>query len=388
MTYQITDSAALAGTRRTADGYLVADVRIARIGIQIYRGSEVGLMDRDTVRVYRPASSVFDKAAMQSMAHRPVTVDHPAQMVTADTWKDVSVGQTGEDVVRDGDHVRVPMVVMDAAAIQQIEAGKRELSVGYTCDLAFEPGTTPDGEAYDAIQKDIRGNHLAIVQAGRAGSKARIGDAADSWGDAPLNPRKEPDMADQAIKTRTVLVDGLQVETTDAGAQAIDKLQTAIADKATAMTDAAKAHDAAIAAKDAEIAKKDAEIDDLKGKVLDDAALDKRVQDRADLIGKATMIAKDVKTAGLTDAAIRKAAVVAKLGDKAIEGKSDAYIDARFDILLEDAAKGADPFKVAVSGAPAQVMNLGDHQAQREAFYAKQAAELQDAWKGDKAKEA
>lgn len=150
---------------------------------------------------------------------------------------------------------------------------------------------------------------------------------------------------------RKMLVDGLQVETTDAGAAAIEKL---LGDKKaleTRLDDAEKAHQAALAAKDAELAKKDAELDAIKAKVLSDADLDKRVQERADLIAVANVIAKDVKTEGLTDAAIRKAVVAAKLGDAAISGKADAYIDARFDILAEDAKKeaGADPFARVVS---------------------------------------
>ncbi len=53
-----------------------------------------------------------------------------------------------------------------------------------------------------------------------------------------------------------------------------------------------------------------------------------------------------MKTEGLADAEIRKAVVAAKLGDAAIAGKPEAYIDARFDILVEDAKKaaGSDPF--------------------------------------------
>lgn len=147
---------------------------------------------------------------------------------------------------------------------------------------------------------------------------------------------------------RTVVVDGLSVSTTDQGAQAIDKLQKDKAALETRLADAEKKHVEALKAKDAEIAKKDAEIDDLKGKVLDAAALDKMVQARADLISTAKAIAADVKTDGLTDAEIRKAVVVAKLGDASVKDKSDAYIDARFDILAEDAAKSTDPLRSAL----------------------------------------
>ena len=96
---------------------------------------------------------------------------------------------------------------------------------------------------------------------------------------------------------------------------------------------------------DAMIGKLQAEIDDLKGKAMNDAAIDKRVQDRAELIGKAKVIAKDLATAGLSDADIRKATVAAKLGDAAIKDKSDAYIDARFDILAEDSVTTTDSLR-------------------------------------------
>lgn len=332
------DAAPIAGTRRTADGYLVADVRTARTGIQDYAGYEVGKPDMQVVRVYRPADQVFAKHSLGSYAHRPVTNDHPDEAVSAENWRDLAVGQIGDEVARDGEFVRVPLIVMDAAAIKVIEDGKRELSAGYVCDLAFETGTTPDGQTYDAVQRNIKINHVAIVDRGRAGSQARIGDGAISWGARPVTlPTADTKGSPMADNLRKVLVDGLQVETTDAGAQAIEKLMKDLATSAARFTDAEKAHADAIKAKDAELAKKDAEIDSLKAKVLDGAALDAAVQARGDLIAKAKAIAPDVKTDGQSDAAIRKAVVVAKLGD-VMKDKADAYIDARFDILAEDAA--------------------------------------------------
>lgn len=339
---QFVDAAPIAGTRRTADGYLVAEVRTARTGIQDYAGHEVGKPDMAIVKVYRPADQVFSKDSMGSYAHKPITNDHPDQAVSAENWKDLAVGSIGDEIARDGDFVRIPLVVMDAAAIKLVEDGKRELSAGYTCDLAWETGTTPQGEKYDAIQKDIRINHVAIVQSGRAGSKARIGDGAFSWGVSPVSDHTPPKEKEMTLKT--VTVDGIPVEVTDQGATVIATLQQRLADAANKMSTADAAHVAAIAAKDTELAKKDAELDALKAKVLDDKALDAKVQARADLISVAKAIAKDVKTEGLSDADIRKAVVVAKLGDAAIAGKPEAYIDARFDILADDAKKNADPF--------------------------------------------
>lgn len=331
------DTVTLGDARTTADGYLVTDARIARTGVQVYSGREVGRPDLDQVRVYRPEAEVFARDALASFAHRPVTNDHPAEAVSAKNWKRHSVGMTGDEVARDGAFVRVPMVLMDAAAIAAVQGGKRELSCGYTCDLKFEAGTSPDGETYDAVQSSIRANHLAIVSAGRAGPECRIGDEAEQ--EAPMT-------------LKTVTVDGIPIEVTDQGATVIATLQKRLADAAAASATANTDHAKALAAKDADLAKKDAEIDGLKAKVVDGAALDKLVADRAALVTVAKAIAKDVKTDGLTDADIRKAVVTAKLGDAAVKDKPAAYIDARFDILAEDAAKAAntDPVRDAISG--------------------------------------
>jgi hypothetical protein len=352
---QFTDAVTVSGTRRTADGYLIAEAKSVRTGIQLYSGDEVGKPEMPIVRVYRPAEQVFADASLQSFIHAPVTMNHPDEAVTAANWKDLAIGEVSTAAKKDGEWVHLPLILKDAKAIAEVEEGKRELSAGYTCELVWGDGVTPDGQQFDATQTNIKINHLAVVTRARAGSQARIGDGA-SWGASPFTQTADERKGPMADTLRKMLVDGLQVETTDAGAAAIEKL---LGDKKALenrLDDAEKAHQAALAAKDAELAKKDAAIDAEKAKVLSDADIDKRVQARADLITVAKSIAKDVKTEGLSDAAIRKAVVVAKFGDAAIAGKPDAYVDARFDLLVEDAAKGAaDPFAAVVKDGFKQI---------------------------------
>ena len=81
--------------------------------------------------------------------------------------------------------------------------------------------------------------------------------------------------------------------------------------------------------------------------------MDAAVAKRADLLGKAKAIAPQVKLDGLSDAAIRKAVVVSKLGD-AMADKPEAYIDARFDILAEDAAGQVQFAAALTTAAPVQ----------------------------------
>ena len=137
---QFTDSVSIGAPRITRDGYMVVDAAIARTGIQLYRGDEMGRPDLDVVRVYRAPEEVFSHDAMGSFAHRPVTDDHPAELVSAGNWKRHTVGMTGDSVARDGDHIRVPFTLMDKAAIDTVQAGKRELSCGYTCTIDWRPG--------------------------------------------------------------------------------------------------------------------------------------------------------------------------------------------------------------------------------------------------------
>ena len=244
MTVQLADSLPLMNARLASDGSLVAEVRAARAGLYTYRGAEIGRPDLDTVRVYRPETEAFSKATLDSLSSLTVTNDHPPEgVVTPRNWKRVAVGWTGEDVIRDGGFVRVPLILKDEDTITQCSAGKRELSFGYLCDFDFTPGTTKDGEQYDAVQKDLRGNHLAIVARGRAGREC----ALDDNGERPM-------------ATRMITVDGpggskLPVEVTDAAATVIDGLQRHTATLTTDNIRLIADHKTAMDAKDLEVSK-------------------------------------------------------------------------------------------------------------------------------------
>nr|WP_313974105.1 DUF2213 domain-containing protein [uncultured Psychrobacter sp.] len=361
---KFTDRAQIGGMKETQDGYLVGQLRCARTGLQQYLGSELGLPTNDVISVYRPESEVFSRESLASYANKPISDDHPPEFVTSDNWSKYGKGDIGSDVVRDGEFVSVSYKIMDGDTIAKVKAGKAEVSMGYMAEIDFQDGVTPDGEPYQAIQKNIRINHLAIVDRGRAGPECRISDS--NWGTSPITKV----LGDNQVTLKTLIVDGLTVETTEQGLAAVNKIADAKNEAVKALNDAKVAHDAAIATKDAELAKKDAEIDALKAAKLSDAEIDAKVQARSDLLTKAKSVA-DTDFTGLSDADIKKAAVVAKLGDAAIEGKTEAYIDARFDILVESADK-ADPFAKAMSDKQTTVTDNG--QAEYE-------ENLRNAWK-------
>ncbi|MFN3833399.1 MAG: DUF2213 domain-containing protein [Allorhizobium sp.] len=374
---QFVDAAKIAGTRLTSDGYLVAEVRTARTGIQDYAGYEVGKAVMPVVKVYRPPEQVFSKDSLGSYAHKPITNDHPSEAVTADNWRSLAVGQIGDEIARDGDYVRIPLVLMDADTIKQVQDGKRELSAGYVCSLDWTAGKTPEGEAYDAIQKDIRINHVAIVDRGRAGSQARIGDGA-KWGIAPISDAIQKEVKPMTLKT--VTVDGIPVEVTDQGAVVISTLQTRLSAADKKLSDAEAAHKAALTAKDEEIGTLKADLKKAQDAALKPEDVDRLVADRAALVETIKAIDSKIEIKG-SDAELRRAAVKSRLGDEMVKDASDAEVSGMFKAIAKD-MKQADPFRDAMKGGVKQPVN--DRQAASDA-YAGYVENLRNGWNAEAA---
>jgi hypothetical protein len=344
---QLHDTLTLDAPKTIRDGYMAVRAKAARAGVYDYASSEVGgtahgFKDTDTIKVYRDAEEVFKPASVASFIARPVTSDHPQQSVTIDNWKQHASG-TIMGALRDGDYMAFDLMIMDAAAIKDIQAGKRELSNGYSCELVWGDGVAPDGTAYNARQTNIIGNHVAIVDKGRAGDACRIGDSGGklfALCDANPNAIKVGD-----IKMKITL-DGLSVTLTDAAeVQAAFDAKAAIivakdAELATAKTESVKLA--------AETVTKDAEIVALKAQVADNAITPAKLRDAAkayaDVTGKAKALGVATTDAMDTDA-VMKAVVDAKMPGKEYTADQVALA---FEILTKD-AKASDGNIVALT---------------------------------------
>jgi hypothetical protein len=329
-------------TKRTADGYLLASPKVARTGIQEYLGSELGRPDLAIVKVYRPEKEVFSRDALHSFAHRPVTIDHPPVMVDASNWKKYGVGTIGDEVVRDGEFVRVPLMLMDQNAIAQVEGGKGELSMGYTADLIFEAGVTDSGEKYDAYQANIRGNHLAIVDKARGGSELRVIDS---------NYRSIPNSqtGDNSVITKKIIVDGVTVEIPDTAAQLIEKSLNDAATKVTTLQTVVSDLQGKEATLATQVATKDGEIATLKAQLADaknPAAIDAAVKARAAVVDAAKKILPAVVVDAKSDVEIKRQVVDSKMGEVS-KAWNDEQIAASF-LALTMVAPVADPYASAV----------------------------------------
>ena len=359
------DRASVGQVKETKEGYLVSTSRVARTGVQEYYAKELGdiAADRDpnsVVRVYRHPDQVFHKDSLASITRLPVTIEHPKEDVTAENWARLSVGDIGDAYATEPEWIVVNPMLKDAAAVKAARTTHPELSMGYSANIV----KARDGLDADFEVSDIRYNHIALVPKARAGDMARIG---DSWGASPVEiDDSKPSKGGRMPDLKTVVLGDQAVQVALADAQAIEQFKAATAKQ---LSDAAAKHDAAIAAKDADMAKMQAQLDDANTKILSDADLDKRVAERAELVSVAAKISPDVKTSGMSDSAIRKAVVVAKLGDAAIAGKSDAYVDARFDILADSAKTETNPVQVALSKGV--TVNVGDAASAEAAALAK-----------------
>lgn len=161
----------------TGEGFLICkNVPIARIGSQDYAGHELGLTGQDANQIYRAVRTpeeVFSEAAMASFEGKPVTNDHPPDLIGPD---DVSMYEKGHaQNVRKGSGRWDGFLIADLHIhsrdlIEAIKAGKREISCGYECEY------DDNGDGTFA-QRNIRGNHIAVVDKGRAGKMAAILDS-------------------------------------------------------------------------------------------------------------------------------------------------------------------------------------------------------------------
>jgi hypothetical protein len=179
MLLRVHDAIAFDGSsrERTSEGFLRAKAVVARVGVQSYLPRELGMDGTKPIRLYRPADEVFAADAIASVEDKPVTDNHPREDVTASNWKDLAKGHVRNAVARTQDGLLSARVtVSDAALIRAIDSGKDALSCGYDFTFDGTPGVTPDGQPYDAIMRQIRVNHVAVVDKARGGPSCRIAD--------------------------------------------------------------------------------------------------------------------------------------------------------------------------------------------------------------------
>lgn len=212
------DLAELRSAERTDKGFLRVQGRISRPGVFHYM-----LEDGRRLTVLRPPDEVFSLDSLRTFELAPITIEHPTRngrgvLLTPETAKEFSVGSVASPQ-RMGNHVVADMMITDAKAIALVESGKRKLSAGYSADLWIQSGTFVDDDGkrteFNAVQRNIRGNHVAITD------KPRMGPTTEIQFDGGVY-----DGEAESMKTKKIKIRGIEVELDEKIADAIEAAES------------------------------------------------------------------------------------------------------------------------------------------------------------------
>lgn len=354
---------------RTNEGFLKGRAIVTSIGVFTYKRAD-GTVQREL----RLPEEVFSLKTLNSMKLKPVTLNHPTELVTSDNADKLQVGSLGDnpswtkewehrnwEEVTDGINCAIDMIITRKDAIDAILNGKQALSMGYTCDLEIaEPGATWCGIEYDFIQRNIRYNHCAIVDSARAGDNAKIELRADS-DDAVLE--------DIVIKTdggetmlKKINLDGIDYEAEESVIKALNaekaradkaendacetkkSLDKKVADFEKKVTEFEKRISELEAEKDTAKEKADSaerELEELKKTSMDSKKMDEMVNAKIDLLHNAEKAGVEVKS-DMADSDIKKAVIAKVFPNAKFDGKDEVYVQARYDATIEILAERAD----------------------------------------------
>lgn len=298
---------------KTDEGFIKDTPIIGRTGLLKY------VRPDGTIRTeYRPPEEAFAEDSLKSIEGKPITLGHHGLVTSSNAKQIKPVGTVLSTAKQDGDNIRADVVIYN------LDGNERELSCGYSLDLDETPGTTPNGEHYDAVQRNIRYNHLAIVRKGRAGN-------------ARLNFDGEQVIeGDNMEKLR--LDTGIEY---DVPAEVKVAFDAAEKEKEVLK----KAKDKAEAERDAAVADKDKAVKDLENAKKDGVGSDKfneEVKKRVDLLNTAKKAGVE-KADEMDEKGIKCAVIKSVRGDSVdLDDKSMDYINAAFDLCKDDAIKRQD----------------------------------------------
>lgn len=313
------DNVAFKATK-TNEGFIRDTPIVGRTGILVYRNA-----DGTERREYRPPEEAFNADSLASLMGKPITIGHKAMVNAGNAAQVAPVGSVLSAGRQDGNAIRADIVIYN------LDTSARELSCGYSLNLDETPGTTPEGEHYDAVQRDIVYNHIAIVPQGRAGI-ARL----NMDGSQIIDDLEEKEANEMAELTKVRLDSGIEYDCAQEVKVEIEKMRKDSAeaqkeqDKLQAKYDALEAE----LKKEQEGRKADAE--------AHKANFDEAVKARVELL-KVAEAHKVANADSMTDTEIKTAVIKAVRGDSInLEGKSADYIEAAFDMAKADVKQHED----------------------------------------------
>lgn len=166
----------------TSEGFLLCkNVPLTHTGALRYAPGEHPFGDNvGEIIIRRSPEELFSEITMASFEGKDVTVQHPEEFVSPENYQDLTHGvlvnlRKGEKKIEvEGEEVEVllgDLLIKSAEAIELVQSGEREVSLGYEAEWELEDGKT------EGTHAKIKGNHCAIVSSGRAGTHCAITDS-------------------------------------------------------------------------------------------------------------------------------------------------------------------------------------------------------------------
>jgi len=331
------------------NGYLSLLATITRTGVFTYQYmNELGEMV--TVKQLRHPDDVFEPGSLQSLMGIPLTNEHPHEFLEPENSANKVVGMASDrpkEITLDGNpekFLRQQVTIFDPDTIEDVLSGhKRELSLGHTLDHDATPGVW-NGEHYDVRQKNIRYNHLSVVKKARGGPLCKFNlDSEEINVDGfctddvlNFNTIKGEDMifnkdgkeykVEDDIHALLTALETEKKEAVDAVSKELTELKANF-DALQAKVDLGEKSKATDAAKE-----------EFRKAV---AARVKLEREASDLLGSESMD-------GFSDREIKER-VIAKSSKVSLDGKSDAYVDAAFDLIVENGVSDTNFGKTVAS---------------------------------------
>jgi len=342
--------------KKLSNGFLKVKASVTRTGVFKYV-----FPDGTERHELRLPEEVFKEDSLDSLSLSPLTLNHPETLVTSENAKSFTVGSVGTDINKDSNKIIATLMITDKAAVDAVEKGShRELSCGYECELDFKAGEY-EGQRYDAIQRGIVYNHVALVPIGRAGKDIRIHmDSKDSGVmDENKNNLKE------IVGMVKIKLNDIELETTEQVKQAVDSTITRMdAENAVQKAEITKLT-ATIEAQKAEIAKMTVAHKD----AIDPAKIQELVKARVMLETQGNIFLKEDSISSMTDTEIMKKSIEVNYPEMKLDGKSDEYVKAQFDFICatkEDVNEGLANIRKDAKEANDKATKVVDREAFKE----------------------
>lgn len=319
------------------NGFISIEANLTRTGVFTYITRDMDGKIK-VERQLRPPEEVFAAPTLASLHGLPYTNEHPTDFINLSNASDYLVGMAAdsprrvESPVGDGIHqgdesfVRQKIVFYGLDAISDIKSGaKKEMSLGYQYSLDETPGVYK-GIVYDSIQRDIRYNHGSLVKKARGGPNCKL--ILDSGLEVAVDGEFIPEIEGTNMKFK---FKGKEYEVTDD----VHGLLTLLSDSVTTKT--------------SEVEKLTARVDHFEAKQAENkdeklaVEFKKAVKERVKLesIGR-KILGENKEFDSMGDLEIKIAVIKNQKDGINLDGKSDDYINARFDIAVEE-FKPEDP---------------------------------------------